>query len=235
MRRLLPFALLLLLAACGSPPAPTTESTDAAPPAAADPVVEELGVAEAQARMASGDVTSEALTRAYLARIDAIDRAGPTLRSVIETNPAALDDARALDAERAAGQLRGPLHGIPVLLKDNIDAVGMANSAGSLALAGNRPGDDAFLVTRLREAGAVILGLLGCFSLARGLNSIASKDVLGKTVPKTRRGRLGGYAASASGAIASIAVRYQFDTPAEVRIIASICRRKRAPPTSSRW
>ena len=158
MRRLLPFALLLLLAACGSPPAPTTESTDAAPPAAADPVVEELGVAEAQARMASGEVTSEALTRAYLARIDAIDRAGPALRSVIETNPAALDDARALDAERAAGQLRGPLHGIPVLLKDNIDAVGMANSAGSLALADNRPTEDAFLVARLRDAGAVILG-----------------------------------------------------------------------------
>ncbi|HEU0152780.1 MAG TPA: amidase [Arenimonas sp.] len=158
MRRLLPFALLLLLAACTPSPAPSPAGTEPAPMAAADPVVEELGVADAQARMASGETSSEALTRAYLARIDAIDREGPALRAVIETNPAAIDEARALDAERAAGKLRGPLHGIPVLLKDNIDAVGMANSAGSLALAANRPGDDAFLVTRLRDAGAVILG-----------------------------------------------------------------------------
>ena len=77
---------------------------------------------------------------------------------MIELNPQALADADRLDAERAAGKVRGPLHGMPVLLKDNIDAVGMVNSAGSLALADNRPASDAFLVTRLREAGAVILG-----------------------------------------------------------------------------
>src|SRR3546814_5473881 len=80
------------------------------------------------------------------------------LGAVIELNPQALAEADARDAERAAGTVRGPLHGIPVLLKDNIDAVPMVNSAGSLALAGNRPTDDAFLVQRLREAGAVILG-----------------------------------------------------------------------------
>ena len=80
------------------------------------------------------------------------------LNAVIETNPDALKDADALDAERKAGKLRGPLHGIPVLLKDNIDAKPMVNSAGSLALADNRPTRDAFLVQRLRDAGAVILG-----------------------------------------------------------------------------
>ena len=107
--------------------------------------------------MADGALSSHALTQAYLDRIAAIDDAGPTLNAVIETNPDALKDADALDAERKAGKLRGPLHGIPVLLKDNIDAVPMVNSAGSLALASHKPKTDAFLVAKLREAGAVIL------------------------------------------------------------------------------
>jgi len=108
--------------------------------------------------MASGELTSAALTQAYLDRIARVDDAGPTLGAVIELNPQAIAEATALDAERKAGKLRGPLHGIPVLLKDNIDAAGMVNSAGSLAMADNRPATDAFVVTRLRAAGAVILG-----------------------------------------------------------------------------
>ena len=120
--------------------------------------VAELGVSDAQRKMAGGEVTSHELTQAYLDRIRAIDRQGPALNSVIELNPDALQDADRLDAERTAGKLRGPLHGIPVLLKDNIDVVGMVNSAGSLALADNRPQQDAFLVARLRAAGAVLLG-----------------------------------------------------------------------------
>ena len=108
--------------------------------------------------MAAGTLTSHALTQAYLDRIASIDDAGPMLNAVIETNPDALNDADALDAERKAGKLRGPLHGIPVLLKDNIDALPMVNSAGSLALADHKPKADAFLVAKLREAGAVILG-----------------------------------------------------------------------------
>ena len=80
------------------------------------------------------------------------------LNAVIEVNAAAIADAEALDAERKAGKVRGPLHGIPILIKDNIDVAGMVNSAGSLALADNRPKQDAFIVGRLREAGAVILG-----------------------------------------------------------------------------
>ncbi len=116
-------------------------------------------IVDLQARMERDETTSEALTRAYLARIDAIDGAGPTLRSVLETNPDALAIAADLDAERRRSGPRGALHGIPVLLKDNIDTGdALTTTAGSLALEGHRPQRDAFLVARLREAGAVILG-----------------------------------------------------------------------------
>jgi amidase len=120
--------------------------------------VVELSATDARDRMASGRLTSEALTRAYLDRIAKVDDAGPTLNAVIEINPKAAADAAALDAERKAGKVRGPMHGIPVLIKDNVDVAGMVNSAGSLALADNRPAADAFMVKRLRDAGAVILG-----------------------------------------------------------------------------
>ncbi len=95
----------------------------------------------------------------YLARIEALDRGGPTLRSVIETNPDALDLADALDRERAAKQVRGPLHGIPLLLKDNIDTADrMGTTAGSLALVGARPARDSTVAEKLRAAGAIVLG-----------------------------------------------------------------------------
>lgn len=118
----------------------------------------EAGIADLSGRMARGELSSHELTRAYLERIAAIDDAGPTLNAVIELNPDAIKEADARDAEREAGRVRGPLHGIPVLLKDNIDATPMVNSAGSLALAHHKPSRDAFLVERLRAAGAVILG-----------------------------------------------------------------------------
>ena len=163
MHRHLPFAIAcLLLAGCSrgdQAPAPTKPASSAGTATAAPTFAyEEATVAALQAQMASGALSSRTLTQAYLDRIAAIDDAGPTLNAVIETNPNALQDAEALDAERKAGKLRGPLHGIPVLLKDNIDAVPMVNSAGSLALAAHRPKSDAFLVARLRDAGMVILG-----------------------------------------------------------------------------
>jgi len=120
--------------------------------------VEEADIATLQARMARGELTSRQLTQAYLDRIADLDEAGPALHAVIALDPRALADADARDAERAAGHVRGPLHGIPVLLKDNIDAPPMATTAGSLALANHHPPRDAFLVARLRAAGAVILG-----------------------------------------------------------------------------
>ncbi|WP_051130368.1 amidase [Arenimonas oryziterrae] len=156
MRRLLLLACVLLLASCK--PETNTPVPGTTPSAGSGPEVAELSLVDAQKKLASGELTARALTQAYLDRIARIDKAGPTLNSVIELNPDALRDADALDAERKAGKVRGPLHGIPVLLKDNIDAVGMANSAGSLALAGNRPTQDAFLVARLRAAGMIILG-----------------------------------------------------------------------------
>ena len=97
--------------------------------------LEEVTIEQLQTRMASGELTARQLVEAYFARIEAIDRAGPTLRSILETNPDALEIADALDRERAQGTLRGPLHGIPIVLKDNIDTADrMQTTAGSLAL-----------------------------------------------------------------------------------------------------
>ena len=119
----------------------------------------EMTIAEMQNRMRSGRLTSVALARYYLDAITRTDKTGPKLRSVIEVNPDALRIATALDKERKSGKIRGPLHGIPVLLKDNIDTGDqMKTTAGSLALLDNVASKDAFLVARLREAGAVILG-----------------------------------------------------------------------------
>lgn len=119
----------------------------------------ELSVAELVDRMEKGAVTSRALTQRYLDRIEALDRSGPTLRSVVEVNPDALAIADERDTERKAGRIRGPLHGIPVLIKDNIDTADrMKTTAGSLALADHTAARDAFVVYRLREAGAVLLG-----------------------------------------------------------------------------
>jgi len=126
-------------------------------PQAAD--LEEATIAQLQHDLRTGKYTARGLCEAYLARIEAIDRTGPTLRSVIETNPDALAVAGLRGAELLAGTIRGPLHGIPVLIKDNIaTADRMVTTAGSLALAGARPLRDAFVVERLRATGAVILG-----------------------------------------------------------------------------
>jgi amidase len=120
---------------------------------------EEASLDDLQRRMAAGSLTSRRLTAAYLARIAALDRQGPALHHVIETNPDALSIAEALDAERKAKGSRGPLHGIPILLKDNVDTKDRTTTtAGSLALAGSIPPRDSTVARKLREAGAVLLG-----------------------------------------------------------------------------
>ncbi len=129
--------------------------------AAALPAFEfaEQDLAALASRMAKGSLTSKALTQAYLDRIATVDRAGPTLRAIVEINPDALALAEALDRERRAGKVRGPLHGMPIVVKDNIGTADrMSTTAGCVALEGQRPAQDAPLVKRLREAGAVILG-----------------------------------------------------------------------------
>lgn len=122
----------------------------------ADPVT--LDATTLQVEMTAGRLSSVAAVRAALTRVAAINHRGPKLNAVIAINPAALADARRFDSERRSGRVRGPLHGVPVLIKDNIDTIGMPTTAGSLALAANMADRDAPLVARLRAAGAVILG-----------------------------------------------------------------------------
>ena len=164
--------LLAALAGCTAPaspraePSPTPPTAATAPEAPAAPVapwagfeLAEWSVAELRAAMESGRLTSREITAAYLERIEALDRRGPELRAMLDLNPDALEIAARLDAEREAGRVRGPLHGIPVVLKDNIDTADrMTTTAGSLALEGSVAPRDAHIVERLREAGAVILG-----------------------------------------------------------------------------
>lgn len=152
MRR--PLLLALALLACHPGPEPDAPG-DAV---TTSPDLLTLDIAEVQRRMTAGDLDAHTLARAHLARIAAIDRAGPHLNAILELNPHALADAARLDRERAAGHVRGPLHGVPIVIKDNIDVRGLVASAGSLALADHRPLVDATLVTHLREAGVVILG-----------------------------------------------------------------------------
>ncbi|NOX82235.1 MAG: amidase [Alphaproteobacteria bacterium] len=140
---------------------------------------------EIAAALQSGEVTSEALVGDYLKRIDEIDRAGPTLQSILALNPDALEEARALDAKRAAGEVLGALHGIPVLLKDNIETKdNIATTAGALALKDNITGRDSPLAAGLREAGAIILGKTNLSQWAnfRSNNSMSGWSALGGQV-----------------------------------------------------
>lgn len=153
MRRAVPFFALAILFSSATGLSPARASSQPAPFE-----LEEATIAQLQDWMASGRYTARRLAELYLRRIDQIDRNGPALRSIIETNPEALAIADALDAERKAKGARGPLHGIPIVVKDNIDTADrMSTTAGSLALEGSRPSRDAFVVERLRAAGAVIL------------------------------------------------------------------------------
>src|SRR5215467_1350983 len=120
---------------------------------------EEATVSDLESRMSAGQISAATLSQAFLERIQDVDKNGPRLNSVIEVNPDALGSAEALDKERKEKGVRGPLHGIPVLLKDNIDTADrMQTTAGSLALVGDPPALDATVAARLRQAGAVILG-----------------------------------------------------------------------------
>ncbi|MDB5477288.1 MAG: amidase family protein [Phenylobacterium sp.] len=175
---------------------------------------------EAQAAMQAGRTTSEALVRADLARIQQLDHAGPRLNAIIALNPHAIADARALDAERRAGHVRGPLHGVPMLLKDNIEtADGTATTAGSLALAHNVTLRDAPVAARLRAAGAVILGKTNLSEWAnfRSTSSISGWSAMGGLVrnphslDRTACGSSAGSGAAIAAGYASAAIGTETD------------------------
>jgi amidase len=136
--------------------------------------VHEQSILDLQAAMQSGRVTSRGLVESYLARIQAYDQAGPRLNAIVLLNPRARDEADAFDRERADGKVRGPLHGVPILIKDNYDTADMPTSGGALGLATLQPARDAFQVKKLRDAGAVILGKTTMHELAAGITTISS-------------------------------------------------------------
>ncbi|MEQ1691306.1 MAG: amidase family protein, partial [Gemmatimonas sp.] len=161
-------AITLVLAA-------STAHAQGATPAARNSVeVTEASITELRAAMANRRVTSVQLVNAYLARIAAYEHTGPALNALIRLNPNARAEAAERDAERRTGRIRGSLHGIPVIIKDNYDTGDMPTSGGSLALANSQPAHDAFVVKKLRDAGAIILAKSNLHELAAGITSISS-------------------------------------------------------------
>ena len=154
MRSVLYVCLLLLLMGCNDS-GPARQNSQ---PLDYEHSLHEVSIDDLQKAYAAGDFLIEEVVKAYLARIEAIDLSGPALNSIIHLNPDALETARQLDREYREGRIRGPLHGIPLVLKDNIDTRNMPTTAGSRALEGSYPPEDAFITRLLTEAGAVILG-----------------------------------------------------------------------------
>ncbi|RWY51037.1 amidase [Mucilaginibacter gilvus] len=170
----------------------------------------EVTVDELQKKMQDGTYTSRSITEMYLKRIEAIDKAGPKLNAIIELNKSALDMADALDKERKAGVIHGPLHGIPVLIKDNIDTGDtMHTTAGSLALSDHFAKQDAFIVHKLRQAGAVILGKTNLsewanFRSSRSTSGWSCRGLQTKNPYVLDRGPSGSSAGSGSAASANL-------------------------------
>ncbi len=193
------------------------------PPEGAGFEVAEASILELQDAMQEGRVTSAELVDLHLARILAYDRAGPALNTIIRLNPRARAQADSLDAERAQGTVRGPLHGIPVLMKDNYDISWMPTTGSSLALAGLRPPDDAHQVARLREAGAVFLGKTNLHELAAGITTISSLGGQTRNPYDPARnpgGSSGGTGAAVAASFA--AVGWGTDTCGSIRIPSAV-------------
>jgi amidase len=198
------------------------------------PEVVEVDIAELRRRLEHGETTSLALVRAYVARITALN---DTLHAVLETNDAAEAIANQLDAERAAGKLRGPLHGIPVLVKDNIDTTEMHTTAGSLALADHPPQRDAFVIGKLRAAGAIILGKANLSEWAnlRGTQSISGWSARGgqcRNPYALDRSASGSSSGSAAATAASLcAASLGSETDGSITSPASMCALVGIKPT----
>jgi amidase len=224
-KHLLPITILAAAVVAPSAQTPHHASLD----------LEEVTIAELQHRMAAGQETSRSIVEKYLARIDEIDRRGPELHSVLEINPDARSIADAMDAERRAGRMRGPLHGIPVLLKDNIaTADRMLTTAGSLALAGSTAPRDAFIVERLRAGGAVILGKTNLSEWANFRSTHSSSGWSGRggqtknpyALDRNPSGSSSGSGAATAANLAAIAVGTETDgsivSPSHVNSLVGI-------------
>jgi amidase len=182
----------------------------------------EATIPQLQAALAAGTITSTDLVTRYLARIEAYDQKGPALNAISVTNTKALAEAAEMDAERRAGRSRGPLHGIPVVVKENYDTVDMQTAAGSLALAGWTPPDDAYLVRKLHEAGPIIIAKSNMHEFAYGIITVGS--LFGATRnPYALDRNPGGSSAGTGAAIAAnfAAVGMGSDTCGSIRIPAS--------------
>ena len=197
--------------------------------------LDEVTITELQAGMSSGKYTARSLTEKYIARIESIDRKGPELRSVIELNPDALAIADALDKERKEKGTRGLLHGIPVLIKDNIDTADkMATTAGSLALVGSKPPADSYVATQLRKAGAVLLGKTNLSEWANIRSSRSTSGWSGRggltknpyALDRNTSGSSSGSGAAVAANLCAIAVGTETDgsviSPASVHSIVGI-------------
>ena len=183
-------------------------------------ILPEWTIAELQEKMASGELSARQISELYLQRIEEVDKDGPFINSIIELNPDALEIADKLDEQRKGGKVRGPMHGIPVLLKDNIDTHDkMQTTAGSLALEGNVALKDAFIVKQLRKAGAVILGKTNLSEWAnfRGKNSVSGWSSRGgltrnpHALDRTACGSSSGSAAAIAANLAAVAVGTETD------------------------
>ena len=192
--------------------------------------LEEITVAALQEGMASGRWTARSIAEAYLGRIEAVDKGGPAINSVIELNPEALATAERMDAERKAGKVRGPLHGIPVLVKDNLDTGDrMMTTAGSLALAGSSAPRDSTVVAKLREAGAVLLGKTNLSEWAnyrstRSTSGWSGRGGLTKNPYVLDRNACGSSSGSGAAAAANLAaITIGTETDGSVVCPSSIC------------
>jgi len=168
--------------------------------------LESATIADINAAFKAGTLTSEQLVKMYLARIEAYDDHGPKINAVIALNPKALEIARALDAERKAKGPRGPLHGIPVVLKDNFDTYDVATTGGSIMLEGSIPPNDAFVVKKLRDAGAIILAKLNLSEFASGgaHSSLGGQTLNPHDLTRTPSGSSGGTGAAIAAAYAPL-------------------------------
>ena len=199
----------IMLSGCGGSPDSINSAFDVT-----EQSVSQLGVA-----MADGRATAVDLVDSYLARIEAYDQQGPTLNAMIVLNPLARQEAMALDEERSAGRIRGPLHGVPVVVKDNYDTSELPTTAGAIALATSIPPDDATQVKRLRNAGAVILGKTNMHELARGITTVASYGGQTRNPYNPRRnpgGSSGGTGAAVAASFAAFGMGS--DTCGSIRI-----------------